>query len=145
MKTNNALGYQVDLKFGEAVPFRHLVSPSFYILNYVPVVAGVPDYEAIVPSGSHGFAYSVYSLDATPLFRNNGSVCGIGSDNTLGKCWFNRVDGSVPTTVIERGSATGAEGATSTVQFRVMVGENAVPMLLSGEYGATVTVTVLAL
>ena len=145
IKTNNPLGYQVDLKFGEAVPFRHLFSPSFYILNYVPVVAGVPDYDAIVPTKSHSFAYSVFSDNAAQLFRHSGSTCGVGSDNTLGKCWFNRVDASVPTTIIERSSATGAEGATSTVQFRVVVDQNATPMLLEGEYQATVTVTVLPL
>ena len=145
IKTNNPLGYQVDLKFSEAVPFRHLFSPSFYILNYVPQVIGVPDYNLVTPTKSHGFAYSVYSDNATQLFRHSGSTCGVGSDNTLGKCWFNRVDASVPTTIIERSSATGAEGATSTVQFRVVVDQNATPMLLEGEYQATVTVTVLPL
>ena len=145
IKTNNPLGYQVDLKFSEAVPFRHLFSPSFYILNYVPVATGVPDYNLVTPTKSHGFAYSVYSDNATQLFRHSGSTCGVGSDNTLGKCWFNRVDASVPTTIIERSGATGAEGATSSLQFRVVVDQNATPMLLEGEYQATVTVTVLPL
>ena len=145
IKTNNPLGYQVDLKFSEAVPFRHLFSPSFYILNYVPQVVGVPDYNLVTPTKSHGFAYSVYSDNATQLFRHSGSTCGVGSDNTLGKCWFNRVDASVPTTIIERSGATGAEGATSSLQFRVVVDQNATPMLLEGEYQATVTVTVLPL
>ena len=145
IKTNNPLGYQVDLKFSEAVPFRHLFSPSFYILNYVPQVVGVPDYNLVTPSKSHGFAYSVFSDNATQLFRHSGSTCNTGSSNTLGKCWFNRVDASVPTTIIERSGATGAEGATSTLQFRVVVDENATPMLLEGEYQATVTVTVLPL
>ena len=145
IKTNNPLGYQVDLKFFEAVPFRHLFSPSFYILNYVPQVVGVPDYNAITPSKSHGFAYSVFSPDATQLFRHSGSTCNTGSSNTLGKCWFNKVDASVPTTIVERNSATGAEGATSTLQFRVLVDQNPMPMLPNGEYQATVTVTVLPL
>ena len=145
IKTNNPLGYQVDLKFSEAVPFRHLFSPSFYILNYVPVATGVPDYNLVTPTKSHGFAYSVYSDNATQLFRHSGSTCGVGSDNTLGKCWFNRVDASVPTTIIERSGATGAEGATSTLQFRVLVDQNPMPMLPNGEYQATVTVTVLPL
>ena len=145
IKTNNPLGYQVDLSFAQAVPFRHLFSPSAYIFNYAPVIAGVPDYEAIVPNKSHSFAYSVFSPDVTQLFRHSGSTCGTGSSNTLGKCWFNRVDASLATTIIERNSATGAEGATSTLQFKVLVDQNPTPMLPNGEYQATVTVTVLPL
>ena len=145
VKTNNSLGYQVSLSFAQVVPFRHLLIPSSYIFNYVPQVVGVPDYNLVTPTKSHGFAYSVYSDNATQLFRHSGSTCGVGSDNTLGKCWFNKVDASVPTTIVERNSATGAEGATSTLQFRVVVDQNATPMLLEGEYQATVTVTVLPL
>ena len=145
IKTNNPLGYQVDLKFSEAVPFRHLFSPSFYILNYVPQVSGVPDYNLVTPGKSYGFAYSVFSDNATQLFRHSGSTCGVGSDNTLGKCWFNQADASLATTIVERNTPTTAEGATSTLQFRVMVDQNPVPALPSGEYQATVTVTVLPL
>ena len=140
IKTNNPLGYQVDLKFSEAVPFRHLFSPSFYILNYVPQVSGVPDYNLVTPGKSYGFAYSVFSDNATQLFRHSGSTCGVGSDNTLGKCWFNQADASLATTIVERNTPTTAEGATSTLQFRVVVDQNATPMLLEGEYQATVTV-----
>ena len=145
VKTNNSLGYQVSLSFAQVVPFRHLLSPSSYIFNYVPQVVGVPDYNLVTPTKSHGFAYSVFSDNAAQNFRHSGSTCNTGSSNTLGKCWFNQADASVPTTIIERSGATGAEGATSTLQFRVVVDQNATPMLLEGEYQATVTVTVLPL
>ena len=145
VKTNNSLGYQVSLSFAQVVPFRHLLSPSSYIFNYVPQVVGVPDYEAIVPNKSHSFAYSVFSPDAAQKFRHSGSTCGVGGSNTFGKCWFNQANARTPVTIVERNSATGVEGATSTLQFRVMVDQNPVPALPSGEYQATVTVTVLPL
>jgi hypothetical protein len=90
--------------------------------------------------GQARFGYSVFGLDATNNFRNNGSVCGSGA-NVVQECWR-----GMQTAAYE--IATGADanhpsGEATTVYFRVVVPSGA--GVISGEYIATTTLTAIPL
>lgn len=100
-----------------------------------------PDYSFAVTNGTSSFGFSPSSVDLVDAFRDNGSLCNTGNQDTLQACWAGL---STSGTVVSQGiGANHPDGATTTVFFRVGVGSNAgVP---PGLYTATTTLTALPL
>lgn len=144
VNTNNATGYNMTIEFADVVAMNYH-NGSETILNYAPSSSGVPDLDFTVPTGSHGFAFSVQSntntADTAQRFRSNGSLCNTGSQNNFGECWYNAADATVPVTLVNRGTATPGTGATTTLLFKVGVDANPSPELPTGFYTATATLT----
>ena len=145
VRTNSSTGYTMTIQFASSSAMEEEAGPA-YIPNYAPVVGGTPDYNfATMGTGQAGFAYSIYAVtsasDAATKFRNNGSACNISTGSTLGKCWYNATDATTPVQIINRSSETPITGATTTVAFQVGVGTNPSPILPSGFYTATTTLT----
>lgn len=135
--TDSPAGYQLTIVNSGTAPAMKSVSDS--IADYVPV--GVPDYNFTVLSGQAFFGFSPSGVHIPNRFKDNTSVCGTGANDTLLACW----DGlSVsPAVIAESSLRTSNIGATTTIYFRVGVGDSA--GIETGIYTATTTLTAFPL
>jgi hypothetical protein len=117
---------------------------SYYFSDYTPTSAGVPDYNWGVASGDAEFGFSVEpatAADATQSFKDDGSsACNTGSYQTTDKCWLN-LNGASDISAINRTGRTGVTGEDEKIKFKA---QSSAKFLKSGNYSASVTVTVAA-
>jgi hypothetical protein len=133
--TDAPAGYQL---FVSAESSPALQFGAEMIDDYTPAGA-VPDFSFSTDSGEAHFGMSIESVDAADDFTEAAGVCGSGG-NTPGSCW----DGlSVSERLIADGGSNYPTGATTTLNFRVGVGDGA--MVVPGTYTSTTTVTLIAL
>ena len=140
--TNSLGGYTMTLAASSSLGMIGNASSTYYIPAYVPSTGGVPDYTFTVPANAARFGYSVKATttsDVAQLFRDNGSACNTGSNNTAGQCWLNASTSAV--TIINRTTPTPANGATTTINFRVGISSNPNPVIPNDTYVATTTLT----
>jgi hypothetical protein len=145
VNTNDILGYNMTIQASSSVGMIGNASSSNSIPAYVPAVAAVPDYTFTVPVNKAYYGFSVKASstsDVAQLFRDNGSACNTGSNNTAGACWLNA--STTQLTIINRNLPTPAPGATSTLYFRVQIQANPSPTIPNDNYVATSTLTVNA-
>ncbi len=134
--TDSVAGYQLTIA-AENSPALQKGADS--IADYAP--AGDPDFSfTTAPSDAH-FGYSPEGSDVAQRFLDNGATCNTGSGNTSLSCW----DGlSTTSEVISSSSnANHPAGATTTIYFRVGIGNSVVQA--QGVYTATTTITATAL
>lgn len=151
--TNSTGGYYMTLEFSSSTAMNANTSQT-YISNYTPTAADTPDFNFGTSSAGQAaeFAYSVTastSADVDPTFLSNGTnTCGTGASNLAGTCWFNASTSGPGNTIaeriVDRGTATAATGATTTIHFRVLVPANPNPVLSVDTYVATATLTAVA-
>jgi hypothetical protein len=145
VNTNNPTGYSMTLLFADLGSTNNAMqaSSTAYINNYSPATPGTPDF-TWVDNGAGGAAEFGYTVRASTtsevaaIFRNNGSACNAGSNETDDRCWMS------PSTTAARtiiNSTAPNANSTSTIKFRVAVPSNPSPALPAGFYYATGTLT----
>lgn len=146
VSTNDSDGYNMTIKFPYATTTgMDGDTTATYINNYTPASAGVADYNWVTNStgGAAEFGYTVSastSADVAPAFQDDGiSSCGAGGNETTDKCWLNA--STTAQTIINRTSGSAADGATTTIKFKVAVPSNPSPALDADTYTATATLT----
>lgn len=110
------------------------------ISDYLP--AGVvPDFLFVATPGKAYFSFSPEGSDISSRYKDNGSICGNGGNDTPDRCW----DGlSTSTKIISQGSvANHPLGTVTNIKFRLNIGTGAI--VPEGLYTATTTLTALAL
>lgn len=140
VNTNNSAGYNMTIAFSSTTAMI-LDGGGGVINNYAPASTTVPDYNFAAETFAQ-FAYTVVastSADLDPSFRDNGSACGVSTGNTAGTCWFDPDDAAE--VIINTTSETALSGSTSTVAFRVNLPSNPSPVVPTGFYTATATLT----
>jgi hypothetical protein len=141
--TNDPQGYYMTLSFSDTTAMHLNGSPGTVINNYSPATPNVPDFNWVT-NGSGGaaeFGYNVAastSVELDPSFLNDTTDCNAGSNMTANKCWLN------PSTTPERivGSTGPVAFSTTTIKFKVAVPNNPSPVVPSGVYVATGTLTI---
>ncbi len=143
--TNSAGGYTMDIRFATGTNDTAVMEDGSgnVIPNYPATTT--PDHDFSAPANSAAFGYAVKAsntTDVVALLRDNGGgVCNSGTDNTDFVCFI------APTTtdrqIINRLSAPPTSGATTTIQFQVVVSPNPSPLIPTGFYTATATLTAL--
>lgn len=133
-----------DSPAGYLLTVQSLTSPSMQngaasIADYVPT--GNPDFSFITGVSNAHFGFSPEGIDIVPRYKDNASLCNIGSLNTSFACW----DGlsTTPKTIASGVNANHPQGATTTLRFRVGIGGGVGQA--PGSYTATTTVTALPL
>jgi hypothetical protein len=141
VRSNDPQGYTMTLQFSSSTAMN--ASTTNYINNYTPAATSAPDF-TWTDNGSGGAAEFGYTVAASttgevdPSFRNNGSACNTGSNETENTCWQNPTS-TVAETII---STTGpVVSSTTTIKFKVAVPSNPNPAVPSGFYIATATLT----
>lgn len=138
VKTNCQNGFNMFLKASTDPAFT---SSTSNFVDYVPTVAGTPDYNFSVPATASEFGYSVKAAtdaDIMQPFKSNGvDTCNTGSTITPQKCWLDFTTSDYQ--VISRNSLTSSTGEAETVYFRADNGTTHIQP--SGAYTAVITAT----
>jgi hypothetical protein len=134
--TDSAAGYQL-LIAAEGSPAMQ--KGAYSIADYVPV--GVPDFNFALGASDAHFGYTPEGVNVVQRFLDDSIDCGVGSGNTILKCW----DGLSTSDVViaQSAGANQPNGATTTINFRVGVGGSVIQS--PGVYTATTTLTALPL
>lgn len=139
VRSNDEAGYNMTLHFATSSSGHAMqASSTAYINDYTPASPGVPDFTWVdnTSGQSSEFGYTVSASttgEVSTLFRNNGTVCNAGSNETADRCWLNPT--TTPHTIVS--SAAPVSGSTTTIKFKVAVPNNPSPALPSGTYVAT--------
>jgi hypothetical protein len=99
------------------------------------------DYAFAVTSGDAHLGFSPAGSDIVQFFKDNGSLCGLGTLDTTLSCWAGL--STIGTTISEGAGSNHPNGATTTINFRVGIGSGA--GVVTGLYTATTTLTALPL
>lgn len=141
VQTNSATGYTMDISFGSSSPAMvGNVSNGTGIRDYAASTTGATF--AFTASTSAVFAYTISASntpDIAQAFKDNGATCGgAGTLDAANACW--RGPTTTAVRIVSRTSAA-AEGATTSIQFRVNVPNNPSPAVNADTYTATATLT----
>lgn len=134
--TDSRSGYRLSIAASQS-PAMQKSGDS--IADYTP--AGDPDFAFTTGAADAHFGYTPEGADIVQRFKDNGSTCNVGSQESELACW----DGLSTTDVIiaSNTNANHPLGATTTVNFRVGVGGSVIQA--PGIYTATTTLTALPL
>jgi len=138
--TNNKEGFTMTFKASTSPALRGNTTND-YFADYTPSNPSVPDYNWSIAANAAEFGYTVEpatAADTAQLFKDNGSACNTGSNQTADKCWYSASTTAV--TVINRTSSTSSSGENEVIKFRAEQGSNT--FKLEDTYTATTTVTV---
>lgn len=135
--TDSPAGYQIMIRASNTPAMQSGVN---LIADYVPVGA-VPDFAFVNVATDVHFGFSPEGTNLATRYKDNGTVCGVGGNDTAQRCW----DGlsTSDRTIVTATASNHPAGATTTIRFQVGIGGKiAVPQ---GVYTATTTITALPL
>jgi len=114
--TDSPSGYTLSVRAEDSPAMK---SAQNSIADYLPAGA-VPDFEFQLEPTDAVFGFTPEGSDIDTRYKDNGSVCGVGTGDTSSRCW----DGlSTTSVIIARGnSANHPVGATTTLRFQVGLG-----------------------
>lgn len=142
VKTANGAGFSMTLAAS--------TDPALCILagcgtanfaDYTEAEEGTPDFTWDVPTTASEFGYTVEPAsvgDTVQKFLDNGSSCGVGSLNTVDRCFLDFSTSAF--TIINRSTSTASAGQNEIVKFWNEIGSSVVQQ--AGTYQATITATV---
>ena len=134
--TDSPAGYSLNIK-AQNSPAMQKTAAS--IADYNQGVDN--DFSFAVVTNQASFGFSPSGTNITTAFKDNGSLCGVGSSDTALACWSGLT--TSPIIISQSTAANQPSGATTTINFRVGVGSNA--GVEAGLYIATTTLTALPL
>lgn len=136
--TDNPAGYELTINASTA-PALQASSTGASFADYTP--SGDPDYAFSIASTESAFGFTPEGSDITDRFKDNGTSCNAGTQDTSAACW----DGLSTTTqvIANSGSNNQPAGTDTTVRFRAESGTDHIQP--AGTYQATITVTATAL
>ena len=142
--TNDSLGYTMTI-VSSSSPALVGNTQGGTIPDYVPTVNATPDFSFVVAANKAGFGYTVEastSSDLAPAFLDNSTTCGVGSTDTVDKCWYRA--STTAKTIVNRTTVPPSSGATTTIKFRLTINSNPTPSITNDTYVATSTLTATA-
>jgi len=135
--TDNPAGYTLSIKASTS-PAMQSGANSF--ADYTPATAGTPDYSWSVASADSEFGFNPEGADIIQKFKDNGTNCNVGTNDTADKCWYNF---STSDENIARSSTSNhPAGTATTVKFRAESGPS--HLQVEGTYQATIIATAIA-
>jgi hypothetical protein len=145
--TNNVEGYSMTMRASSS-PAMQGNTQGGSIRDFSTTTSGwmaEPSYDFTVPANSAGFGYTVKASttgEVDPSFRDNGSICNTGANESAGQCWIGA--STTAYTIVNRATETTASGATTTIFFRTTIQSNPSPSIPEDTYVATTTLTATA-
>lgn len=132
--TDNVAGYRLSLK---ATTAPALQSGANSFADYTPAESGTPDFTFTIAATSSEFGFSPEGTNLVQKFKDNGSVCNTGSNDTADRCWYNFATSDE--TVVNSSSSNHPSGTATTVKFQAQIGSSAAQT--AGTYTATIIAT----
>ncbi|MDQ3018322.1 MAG: hypothetical protein M3Q64_00405 [bacterium] len=135
--TDNPGGYSLSVKANTTPALR---SDGGSFADYTPFDSN-PDYTWGVNSADSEFGFSPEGTDIIQKYKDNGSVCNVGSLDTIGRCWDFFT--TVSKMIAQSASGNHPSGNTTAVKVQAESGANHIQP--NGTYSATIEVTALPL
>jgi hypothetical protein len=136
--TDNVGGYSMTIQASTSPALK--TPEEYFFEDYTPVGA-VPDFSFSLTPTKSLFGFSPEGTDIILQYKDNGTICGVGSSDAASSCW----DGfsTTPKIISEKNSSNQPLGSTTTVQFRAGIGSSKIQE--AGIYNAVITVTAVTL
>lgn len=115
--TDNSAGYSLKVR-SKTSPA--LSSGSNYFEDYTPENPGIPDFFWQVPATSSEFGFSPEGEDISQKFKDNGSMCSIGNQDSPEKCWY--FFSTTDEIISQRFSSNHPQGTETKVKLRAEAG-----------------------
>jgi hypothetical protein len=141
VRTNSNSGYTMDISFSGAPAMRGTSTLSTAIRDFATSSTMVQPNFTFTASSAAMFGYSVAASttsDLDPSFLNDGSTCNAGAGYTVDRCWM--TPSTTAFRIINR-STSAPTGATTTLNFKLIVPNNPSPAVDEDFYVATATLT----
>lgn len=135
--TDNPAGYTMSIS-STTNPALKSAYDSFS--DYIPASSD-PDFDFNNLPTDSSFGFSPEGTEASDRFKDNGSICGVGSNETQGKCW----DGLSVTPKVMAGSSSPNHPTGSVVSARLRAETGTDHIQTSGDYTVTIIVTAATL
>ena len=143
--TNNPNGYTVAIRFANAGSGNAMAYNSSPTDTFITNGPGTVSFDFDPPAANSPalFAYTVDGAHAAQTFRSTASTCDSGAGSTDGEsCFLMQSTITTNEEIMRRTSASaGGDGDSLDLYFRVVVGQDPDPVLPSGTYTATATLT----
>lgn len=136
--TDNTAGYLLYVEASTAPALRTASSSSFN--DYTPAGAD-PDFSFSILSTISAFGFTPEGTDIISRFKDNGSVCNLGSTHTADACWVGFATSTIP--VAQSATSNHPSGTATTIKMRAQIGASKIQD--SGAYSATITATAVVL
>ena len=146
ISTNNPIGYSLSIAANPSNPALSCSSGcgagATYFKDYVPAVSGVPDLAWVSPVDTRSFGFTVDGSHISSYFKDNGSVCNSGSNDSADACWYGLNYSLYSNRLIAYSSSPNSPNyTTTTIKFKT---ESAAGhSMAAGSYSATVVVTAI--
>ncbi|MFA5737115.1 MAG: hypothetical protein WCX70_00270 [Candidatus Paceibacterota bacterium] len=134
--TDNPGGY---LLYASADSSPSLKSSTDNFSDYTSNLINVPDFYWSIASDVSEFGFTVFGSDINSVFKDNGSVCNVGSNITIDRCWFGLSTSDY--LIASSNSANSPTGAITTIKFKAEIG--GLKTQTVGSYTANITLTAL--
>jgi hypothetical protein len=141
IRTNSNSGYTMDISFSGNPAMLGTSTLSTAIRNFATSSTMMQPNFNFTASTAAMFGYTVSASttsDLDPSFLNDGSTCNAGAGYTADRCWM--TPSTTAYRIINR-STSAPTGATTSLNFKVVVPNNPSPTLDEDFYVATATLT----
>jgi hypothetical protein len=139
--TDDLAGYSLYIRSSASPALVSTSNPAAYFDDYTPAAAN-PDYDWQVDADKSEFGFTPEGADIILKFRDNGSVCDIGTFDTPDVCWYGFSSADPGELIAKSSSSNHPSGIVTNV--KVQAQSNGSHIQEEGTYQATITVTALA-
>lgn len=141
--TDNSVGYSllVSVNTDPALKCQsgECSTTTDNLLNYTPASASVPDYNWSMPATTSEFGFTPEGSDIIQKYKDNGSACNTGANDTINACWYNF---STSNESVSQSSSSNHPGGTNTnIKLQAEVGSEFIQA--PGEYQAVIIITAI--
>lgn len=109
------------------------------LLNYTPALANIPDYNWSMPATTSEFGFTPEGSDIIQKYKDNGSACNTGTNDTVNACWYNFSTSNE--TISQSFSSNHPGGINTNIKLQAEVGSEFIQA--PGEYQAVITITAI--
>jgi len=134
--TDSPSGYSLSVRTNSSPALTTL---AYSFADYTPQLDGIPDFNWSVLAATSEFGFTPEGNDIVRKFKDNGSVCNTGSNDTVDACWYNF--STTDETIAQSYFPNQPLGVPTLIKFRAESGsQNVQP---PGDYQAIIIITAI--
>jgi len=134
--TDSPSGYSLSVRANSSPA---LATSTYSFADYTPQLSETPDFNWSVLATTSEFGFTPEGNDIVQRFKDNGSTCNTGSNDTADACWYNF--STTDETIAQSYLPNQPSGTSTILKFRAESGnQNVQP---PGDYRAIIIITTI--